>query len=248
MKLKVRDLIALAAVAASSAAAGGELEIARPYVLYYLDGDKPASVFRTDSSVTLTQGPHQVVIRFEGAYRDAGDTRLISSEPVVINLDVPSDDKKYQLQFKYPRTYAKAQEYVKHPTVYITDETGATVDAEIFVLPHRDGLQIGRDYLREIKELGKEYKGIPGTPSEKRVLVENANAATVAQQAQLDITDSVAAENRRSVPTSVTPEDVRSASESMSKNRQKALTRLKKAYEEADPAVQKEFRIWLVTK
>ncbi|MBQ8707378.1 MAG: DUF2057 domain-containing protein [Succinivibrionaceae bacterium] len=247
----VKKLLAAVAgtVMLSNAVWAGELEIPRPYVLYYLDGGKPSSVFKTDSTVTLTQGPHQVVVRFEGAYRDAGDTKLISAEPVVINMNVPSDDKNYKLMFKYPRSYAKAKEYVKHPTVYIVDEKGDTVDAEIFVLPHRDGLQIGRDYLREIKDLGKEYKGVPGTSTEKRVLVDNANAATVASQAKLDITETVAAETAaKPAAASVTPEQVKSASESLSKQRQAALENLKRIYENADPAVQKEFRVWLVTK
>lgn len=231
-----------------SSAAAGNLEIGRPYVLYYLDGGKPGSVFKTDSSVYLSKGAHQVVIRFEGAYRDAGDTKLISSEPVVINMQVPSEETNYKLKFKYPRSYAKAQEYVKHPTVYIEDDSGATVDAEIFVLPHRDGLQIGRDYLREIKDLGKEYKGDPGSGHEKRVLVDNANAATVATQAKLDITETVASETAAKPVPAVTREEVKNAAETMSKSRQQALDRLKKMYEDADPTVQKEFRVWLVTK
>ncbi len=239
----------MASLLLSSSAMAGDMEITRPYVLYYLDGGKPSSVFKTDSSFHLSKGPHQVVIRFEGAYRDGGDTRLISSEPVVINIDVPSEEKNYKVKFKYPRSYAKAQEYVKHPTVYIVDENEQVVDAEIFVLPPRDGLQIGRDYLREIKDLGKEYKGVPGTATEKRVLVDNANAATIEQQSQLDITESVAEASKATpAPVVVTKEEVKTATENLSKSREAALNRLKKMYEDADPAVQKEFRVWLVTK
>jgi uncharacterized protein YccT (UPF0319 family) len=250
MNFSVKKLLAALAggILLSGSAFAGNLEIGRPYVLYYLDGGKPGSVFKTDSSVFLSKGAHQVVIRFEGAYRDAGDTKLISSEPVVINMQVPSDETNYKLMFKYPRSYAKAQEYVKHPTVYIVDDSGATVDAEIFVLPHRDGLQIGRDYLREIKELGKEYKGDPENGTEKRVLVDNANAATVGTQAKLDITDSVVSDSAAKPAPAVTREEVKSAAESLNKSRQQTLERLKKMYEEADPNVQKEFRVWLVTK
>lgn len=244
-KIATGAAIALGLIVSGSALAL-DLSIPRPYVVYYLDGGKASSSFSNTKTLNLSDGPHQVVVRFEGAYRVGGDTKLISSEPIVINFHADSNIDKAFLKFDYPRTIPKAEAYVKNPTIAIVDDKGTPIDAEIFVLPHRDGLQIGRDYLREIKELGKEYKGEPGTVTEKKVLVANANAATVDQQKTLDITDDVKA-SQQTVVVQKVPE-ASSSQQKTVKSGSATLSKLQELYNNADEETQKAFRIWLVTK
>ncbi len=246
------SFVTLGLIATSSVQAL-DLSIPRPYVVYYLDGGKASTSFSSTNTLNLVEGPHQVVVRFEGAYRDGGDTKLISSEPIVINFNADDKVSKATLKFEYPRTIAKAEKYVKNPTISIVDANDQPLDAEIFVLPHRDGLQIGRDYLKEIKELGKEYKGTPGTVTEKRVLVANANAATINDQKTLDLTDDVNAATTKTVvivekPEAVTTDLQNTNKNEVNKSNAATLSKLQELYNAADPETQKAFRVWLVTK
>lgn len=238
------SLLSLGLIYANSVQATN-LNIPRPYVLYYVDGNKASTSFSGTNTLNLIDGPHQVVVRFEGAYRDGGDTKLISSEPIVINFNANAKTSEAFLKFNYPRTISKAEVYVKHPTISIEDANGQPIDAEIFVLPHKDGLQIGRDYLREIKDLGKEYKGVPGTATEKRVIVANANAATADKQATLDLTDDIADTQNNKIneeAKKVTTDKV------TNKINNATLSKLQALYENADEETQRAFRVWLVTK
>lgn len=256
MKLsKVAGVIALATTVnmLSANVWASDFLIKRPYVLYYVDGEKTSFSFVKDSSkFNLNEGSHQVVVRFEGAYRDGRETRIVTSEPVVINFYVTDPSVDYTLDFKYPRNYDKANDYVKNPVVTLVKSTGeAVTDAEIFVLPHKPGLQIGRDYLREIAELGKAYKS--ADPAKNIVTVANANSATVAQQKTFDIDTSNVDPNTLEVATvpvttSAEVQQLTKASTAANDVANPKLEALKKAYLNADPETQKLFKIWMVTK
>lgn len=230
---------AAAGIFASGAAfADATFQLERPYVFQYLDGGKmPGSFFSSSSEITLAPGPHQVVIRFEGGYRESGDTRIVTSEPVVINLNVSENDKLFKIDFVYPRNYKKAQEYVKKPIIGIKDAQGQTVDAEIFVLPHRDGLQLGRDYLREIKDLGKEFKKADG--SSNSVELVNVNSATADEQATI-VVEKKAEEQVSAAAKSETAKEIGADADK--------LKQLKELYNSMDKDTKKAFRIWVVSE
>ena len=256
MKLsRIAGALSLAAVAGlvSAPVSASSFSIKRPYVLYYIDGAKTSFFFFFYSSkFDLSQGEHQVVVRFEGAFRDGRETRIVTSEPVVINFSIDDPSVDYVLDFKYPRNYDKATEYAANPVVTLLTSDGKAVsDAEIFVLPHKPGLQIGRDYLREIDELGKGFHS-ENSPN-NTVLVANANGATLDTQKTIELekkdVSRVVTEKAKVEPTTVadveklnkTSQDARSAVNPK-------LEKLKKAYLEADPETQKLFKVWMVTR
>ena len=249
MKLsKIAGVVAVAAANFISAPLwASNFSIPRPFVLYYVDGAKTSFSFIKDSSkFELGAGSHQVVVRFEGAYRDSHETRIVTSEPVVINFNIEDPSVDYSLNFKYPRNFDKAEAYASNPVVtLVTSDGNAVTDAEIFVLPHKPGLQIGRDYLREIADLGKAYQS--GNPEDSKVLVANANGATLDTQKTIEI-DTSAAQNTASAATATVaaaPQTVKQTVQS--KAAPAALENLKKAFRAADPETQKLFKIWIVT-
>jgi len=149
-------------------AANVSLQIHRPYVVHMLDG----AAFKRDllsrtSELHLAPGDHQLVLRFEASYRAGGESRVISGDPLVINFRA-DDNHPLLLDFAAPRSYAEAEHFLEQqPVRLINLATRRPWPAEIFIMPKREGLQIGRNYQAELVALGKAFgqqsQAQPGT-------------------------------------------------------------------------------------
>ncbi len=170
-------------------AASSSLQIPRPYVIHLLDG-RAVSVNRLTAprQLELTPGEHQLVLRFEASYRERGESRLISGEPLVITLRA-AEAGALRLDFKAPRSYDEAQHFLERQPVRLLDlKSQRPWPAQIFVLPKQAGLQIGRDYQAELLTLGKAFgqpapqpsshpSGAPGADAPPQVPPLNGNNA-----------------------------------------------------------------------
>lgn len=140
------------------AMASATLAIPHPYIVYLLDG-KPVKNEALDNkaSLPLAKGKHQLVIRFEGSLRDQGENRLISGEPVVYSFEIVGNES-LALEFTYPRDYRAAEQFLKNQQLKLVDNrTGKEVKADYFVMPKKEGLQIGRNYQEELEAMGKSF-------------------------------------------------------------------------------------------
>ena len=153
-------------------------EIVRPYTLLLLDG-QPAksSMVNSKQQITLPAGQHQLVLQFEGSFRDQSDSRLIRGEPLVFNLDMQADDN-IAINFTYPRNYREAERFLEQQKLQVINKKpGSTAKVDYFVLPQKEGLQIGRDYQQELTDLGKAFQQT-STPTSAAAA---ATAAVVAE-------------------------------------------------------------------
>jgi uncharacterized protein YccT (UPF0319 family) len=129
--------------------------VPRPYTTYLVDGK---SFKANDADIQLSAGEHQLVIRFEGNYSKKDSIDLVSGEPLVVNFKT---DGKEQLTFDLPklRESQQAKAFLKDQKLQlITTNSKAVKTANIFQLPKKEGLQIGRDYQEELLALGKAYQ------------------------------------------------------------------------------------------
>ena len=130
------------------------LNVPRPYSVYLVDGKDHKGFGHT---LQFAEGDHQVVIRFEGNFSTSKDIHLVNAEPLVVNFKTNGQE---QLTFDIPvlRDAVQAKQFVKTQNVHLIDEqTKAAKDADIFVMPKKEGVQIGRNYQDELLELGKAY-------------------------------------------------------------------------------------------
>lgn len=200
-------------------AANGSLQIPRPYVVHLLDGAplKQHLPSRT-RELSLSPGPHQLVLRFEGSYSGRGESRLISGEPLVINFRA-ADNGALSLDFTYPRSYAEAERFLERQSVRLLNlNTRRAWPAEIFVMPKKEGLQIGRNYQAELVALGKAF----GQPSQALPLA-----------------------SARPRPRS---EAVPATNPPLNDNNAQALEMLKYWYNRADPQTRKAFQHWIISQ
>lgn len=158
------------------AMAAATLAIPHPYIVYLLDGKAVKNeLLDNKQKLPLTKGKHQLVIRFEGSFRDQGENRLISGEPVVYALDIAGNES-LTLAFDYPRDYRAAEQYLKDQQLKLVDtKSGKEVKADYFVMPKKEGLQIGRNYQEELESMGKAF-----AQSADSVPVETAAVAATA--------------------------------------------------------------------
>lgn len=206
------------------------IAIPHPYVAYLLDG-KPVSndLFSSRSSLTLSPGPHQLVIRFEGTFKDQSESRLLSGEPVVINL-VTKQDQQLAIEFSYPRSYSAAEQYLKQQKLQFIDQsTGHAVKADYFVMPKKEGLQIGRNYQEELIAMGKAFAQ-PAAQTAAPQATAQAVAGTAAVAAAAQITPQTTAKGQ-----------------TLDKNTQ-ALEMLKYWYNQANGDTRKAFQYWVISQ
>ncbi len=163
-------------------------EIVRPYTLLLLDG-QPAksSMVNSKQQITLPAGQQQLVLQIEGSFRDQSDSRLIRGEPLVFNLDMQADDN-IAINFTYPRNYREAERFLEQQKLQVINKKpGSTAKVDYFVLPQKEGLQIGRDYQQELTDLGKAFQqtSMPTTAAAAAVAAESkTGSAPVAKNVQ----------------------------------------------------------------
>nr|WP_321269338.1 DUF2057 domain-containing protein [uncultured Tolumonas sp.] len=129
--------------------------IPRPYATYLVDGK---SYKENDADIKLSAGEHQLVIRFEGNYSSHRSIELVSGEPLVINFKT---DGQEHLTFDLPllKEVPQAKAFLKTQKLQLIDRNSKAVkSADIFELPKKEGLQIGRDYQEELLALGKAFQ------------------------------------------------------------------------------------------
>jgi len=161
------------------------LVIPRPYVSYLVDGKSHKN---DGNPIELASGAHQVVIRFEGNYSTRSNTNLVSAEPLVVNFETNGQE---QLTFDMPkiRDSVQANQFVKKQNLHLIDQkTKAVKAADIFVLPKKEGLQIGRDYQEELLALGKAFQ---------QPMINQDGTISAANEMQLTNTAVVATDNKQ---------------------------------------------------
>ncbi len=195
-------------------------EIARPYTLLLLDGQPAKSnMVNSKQQITLPAGQHQLVLQFEGSFRDQSESRLIRGEPVVFNLDMQADDS-IAIELTYPRNYREAERFLEQQKLQVIDKKhGTPAKVDYFVLPKKEGLQIGRDYQKELTDLGKAF-----------------------QQTSMPTMEAAAA-----VTTAAVGIDSKAGSTPVAKNVQ-TLEMLKYWYNQADIQTRKDFQHWVISQ
>lgn len=97
-------------------------------------------------------------------------------------------DDNIAINFTYPRNYREAERFLEQQKLQVIDKKqGTAAKADYFVLPKKEGLQIGRDYQQELTDLGKAFQqtSMPTTAAAAAVAAESkTGSAPVAKNVQ----------------------------------------------------------------
>ncbi|GAJ71393.1 acetylornithine deacetylase [Vibrio sp. JCM 18904] len=112
--------------------------------------DLSGGFFASERTLTLPDGLNQVVFRFAPPYFNQGNDRLsVESDVIVTRFD--ATNAELTLQMPEYRNLRDAEEKIKDLDWKLVDDSGnaIAVDQDKLLKP---GMQIGRDYVREIED------------------------------------------------------------------------------------------------
>ncbi|EPP2132799.1 DUF2057 domain-containing protein [Vibrio alginolyticus] len=111
--------------------------------------DLSGGFFASERTLTLPDGLNQVVFRFAPYFNQGNDRLSVESDVIVTRFD--STNAKLTLQMPEYRNLRDAEEKIKDLDWKLVDDSGnaIAVDQDKLLKP---GMQIGRDYVREIED------------------------------------------------------------------------------------------------
>ena len=111
--------------------------------------DLSGGFFASERTLTLPDGLNQVVFRFAPYFNQGNDRLSVESDVIVTRFD--ATNAELTLQMPEYRNLRDAEEKIKDLAWKLVDESGIAiaVDQDKLLKP---GMQIGRDYVREIED------------------------------------------------------------------------------------------------
>ncbi|MGY5703462.1 DUF2057 domain-containing protein [Vibrio antiquarius] len=114
--------------------------------------DLSGGFFASERTLTLPDGLNQVVFRFAPYFNQGNDRLSVESDVIVTRFD--ATNAKLTLQMPEYRNLRDAEEKIKDLDWKLVDDSGNTVAVEQDKLI-KPGMQIGRDYVREVESYNK---------------------------------------------------------------------------------------------
>ena len=245
-----KSVLTLGVLAAAVSAEAATFKTPKNYSIIIADGAKTDGFFSETREMELTEGRHQLVVIFKGAFKKGHDRLMASAvNPVIINIpDVKSDDS-YSFSYRRVTDYDDAVDYAAKQSITITNH-GKEVDrdtASYMILKSDKGFQLDRDYISELKSLDLLYVSEKNREIKKDTVKQLSSCRDTFTDCPEEIVAS--AENVTAVSES-TADKVQATAKSAENavpqevNAQ-MLEGLKSIYQSADPATRKAFREWL---
>lgn len=130
-------------------------EVPRNFEIMYVDLQDPGR-FGGDFKTDVEAGEHQFVVRFNQRVGGGKNAEQFQSEPYVIDVNL-AEDAEIVLQAPYFFRKNDAAAFAKKPEFTLVDR-GAEFDYEVRQLPREPGMQILRNYKREVRDFTATYK------------------------------------------------------------------------------------------
>lgn len=145
-------------------------EVPRNFEIMYVDLQDPGR-FGGDFKTDVVPGEHQFVVRFNQRVGGGSNAEQFQSEPYIIDVNLARDA---EVVLKAPYFFRKndAAAFAKKPEFTLVNH-GAELDYEVRELPREPGMQILRDYKREVRDFTATYK----KPAVDSPVPASANAA-----------------------------------------------------------------------
>ncbi|MDF2153003.1 DUF2057 family protein [Vibrio sp. CAU 1672] len=146
-------------------------------------------LFASSKTLTLPDGVNQVVVRY-APFFSKGNERVSTESHAIIARFTATDS---ELTFELPeyRDLREAEANIKQLELRLIDESGNAIDLrqEALVKP---GMQIGRDYLREVEDYNRQG-GVAAVTMTGTAVVQPVTLPAVAPDASVTV-DSTAEE------------------------------------------------------
>lgn len=164
--LKV-SVLAGALALTSQALAASTFKVPINYTVKVFDGKTSDFGYsRSDRTITMQPGRHQIVLLFEGSFGNARDSRLIqAANPIVVEIPNIPDNQNYTFDYDMPSSELEAEQFARAQKInLINADTKAPLSAEqadYYILTSDSGFAILRDYREDLASIGRLYAPAP---------------------------------------------------------------------------------------
>lgn len=125
------------------------------FEMMYVDRED-AQLINKQNQVEVSPGMHEIVVRyFQSIEGNDGDHDFYRSQPIIVDLTV-TNETNLKLVAKEPNSARQADRYSENPSFTIVNERDEPAHYQSEPLPIKQGFQLGRNYLREIKDFKGE--------------------------------------------------------------------------------------------
>ncbi|OLQ95551.1 hypothetical protein BIY21_06160 [Vibrio ponticus] len=114
--------------------------------------DLEGGLFSSTKSITLANGENQVVFRYTPYFSQGNDRVIVESTPVITKFT--ANNQQLSLDLPEYRNEREAEKQIKAWQVTLIDQQNQPIALTQDVL-HKDGMQIGRDFVQESKEYNR---------------------------------------------------------------------------------------------
>ncbi|SBS33641.1 hypothetical protein MAQ5080_02634 [Marinomonas aquimarina] len=157
MSLRSSVVMGMLLATSSLPAFAASFEVPRNFEIMYLNLEDPGR-FGGDFETEVAAGEHQFVVRFNQRVGGGSNAEQFQSEPFIIDIKL-AEDAEIVLQAPYFFRKNDAAKFAKQPEFSLLNKTtDAKPDYEVRMLPKQSGVQIMRDYKREVKDFTATYK------------------------------------------------------------------------------------------
>ncbi|RBW47264.1 hypothetical protein DS885_04195 [Psychromonas sp. B3M02] len=172
-------------LAISPFAFSGEIVTHSDLELMAVDGAKVKSSFFTDNSMEVTDGTHQVVVRYSNSFRDE---RLLQSRPYVFNITVDGDT---EISTNKLLSFAQAEQKISTELDWFVENDAGEYQVETSDQLHGDGFAPYADIEGLVGQYNQKnnLQVTEGTVTKitTNSLIEQYKAATAEQKKQFKI-------------------------------------------------------------
>ena len=215
------------------------------FEMMYVDRED-AVLINKQNQVEVSPGMHEVVIRyFQVMEGNDGDNDFFRSQPIIVDLTV-TNETNLKLTAKEPESERQAERYLEKPSFMIVNERGEQASYQSEQLPLKQGLQLSRNYLREVED----FKG--KLARDNKVAALEAQLVEAKQEVNAIPVDTTALETLKTL-YKVVDTDTQTAfkiwiidSSMMAKEETEKLNILKQHYNKLNVEEQKQMQVWMI--
>ena len=250
-QILIPALLTVSALAAAVNAEAATFKTPKNYSIIIADGAKTTGYFSETREIELSEGKHQLVVMFKGAFKKGHDKIIASAvNPIVINISHVEKDDSYSFTYRRITDYEDATDYAAKQSITIT-KNGTPADrdeASYMILKSDKGFQLDRDYIAELKSLDLLYVSESNREIKKNTAEKLSNCRDSFTDCPTEVVasaENITAVAEKSNAEKMAADTAAGKSVSADKVNIQMLEGLKSIYGSADPETRKAFKEWL---
>lgn len=160
---KIKVALLTIALGLSVSAQAAEFVVPSYYTVKLVDGmSSNFDYSKSNRTLTLSEGRHQIVVRFEGNFGTSSQQKFVqATDPIVIEINNMPQDAVYSFSYDKPYSLDTAESFSRNQAITLIDTKNnknlTNNEASYFILQSEQGFTALRDYRQDLMSLNRLY-------------------------------------------------------------------------------------------